>query len=147
MAKRKKGRPGAANHKDKQVEAKVAQNNHIHHIKRERESERETDTDTPNIEQNTVQGKYRVLPILCCSLILGLPIYLELSALASILGLDVQSMFALQWHAALLVEQWASRVSPKLASPHLPMAFFIFQDAAFLCALAWSVFIVPLSYG
>ena len=51
-------------------------------------------------------------------------------------------MLSLQWDLAL--EQWASRVSPKLASPHLPVAFFLFQDAAFVCALAWSVFTTHL---
>ena len=131
MAKRKKGRPAPANHQDKQAEAEDK------HIK----------TDTPNIKKITIQGKFGVLPIICCSFIVCLPVYLELSALASILGLDLQSMLSLQWHAALLAEQWASRVSPKLASPHLSTAFIMFQDAAFLCALAWSVFIIPLFYG
>ncbi len=130
-SKRKKGRPGPANHKDKQAEAEDK------HIK----------TDTPNIEKITVQGKSRVLPVLCCSFIVCLPVYLELSVLASILGIDLQSMLSLQWHAALLAEQWVARISPKLASPHLSMAFFMFQDAAFLCALAWSVFIILLFYG
>lgn len=58
-----------------------------------------------------------------------------LLALVSVQVVDLQSMLSLQWDAAL--EQWASKVSPKLASPQLSMAFFLFQDAAFVCALAW----------
>ena len=61
--------------------------------------------------------------------------FVYLFALASALGVDLQSMLPLQWDTAL--EQWVSKVSPKLASPQLSMTFFLFQDAAFVCALAW----------
>ena len=61
--------------------------------------------------------------------------FLYLFALALALGVDLQSMLSHQWDTAL--EQWASKVSPKLASPQVSMTFFFFQDAAFVCALAW----------
>lgn len=72
----------------------------------------------------------------------NLVIHVFIFPLVSSKGLDLLSMLSLQWDVAL--EQWASRVSPKLASPHLPLAFFLFQDAAFVCALAWSVFTTHL---
>ena len=86
-------------------------------------------TGTSNLKGTIFRRVHLVLPLLCCFL------YHTLSALALIQGSDLQSMLSLQWDAAL--EQWASKVSPKLASPHLSMAFFMFQDAAFVCALAW----------
>ena len=93
---------------------------------------------TPNPEKNIdhIHEVYWALFFLCFS------VYFYLSALASTQGLDVQSMLSLQWDGTL--EQWASKISPKLASPHLSMAFFMFQDVAFVCALAWSVFLTLL---
>ena len=127
MAKRRKGRPGAVNKKSKNAGAQDAEEHQ--HIKSQI-------TDTQDLKQNILGQVYRALPILCCS------VYIYLPTLTSTQGLDLQSMLSLQWDAAQ--EQWASRVSPKLASPHLSMAFFVFQDAAFVCALAWSVFIIRL---
>ena len=85
-------------------------------------------TDTSDLKGNICYGVHLLLPLLCCF------VYHTLSALQ---GSDLQPMLSLQWDAAL--EQWASKVSPKLASPHLSVAFCMFQDAAFVCALAWSV--------
>lgn len=126
MAKRRKGRPGAAKNK-----------------LQEDEQIKNGSTEIRNLRQkNHAKLSQAQLFSLCC---LAFIIHL---VLVSITDLDLQSMISLQWDAAL--EQWASRVSPKLASPHLPMAFFLFQDAAFVCALAWSVSITqlcPLSMG
>ena len=127
---RRKGRPVTANIRAKKRQPEAEDG----HIK----------TDTPNIKPATVKGIHRIPHIICYSSIIFFPVYLRLSVLASIQGLDPQSMLSLQWDAAL--EQWASRVSPKLASPHLSMAFFMFQDAAFVGALAWSVFTVRLLF-
>ena len=118
MAKRrKKGRPGKA----KQPEPGSAEDQHIENQK----------ADTQSFRQEIVRHIYLSIPIICSSL------YLELSALASIQGLDLQSMLSLKLDAVL--EQWASTVSPKLGSLQLSRAFSLFQDAAFVCALAWSV--------
>ena len=122
MARRKNGRPGSANatkNKSKKVryaEAEVAEDQDINKDR----------TDTRVLKQ-----VYLALFSLCIS------INFFLIALASSRGLDIKSMLSLQWDVAL--EQWTSKVSPKLASPHWSMAFFMFQDAAFVCALAWSV--------
>ena len=125
MAKRKNGRPGSANakkNKSKKVryaEAEVAEDQDINKDLR----------DTQDLKR-----VYLALFILCIS------ICFFLIAFASSRGLNIKSMLSLQWDVAL--EQWTSKVSPKLASPHLSMAFFMFQDAAFVCALAWSVSIL-----
>lgn len=105
-------------------------------IKAEEGHDKNQISGTSNIKGNIFRRIHLVLPLLCCF------VYHNLSALALILGSDLQSMLSLQWDAAL--EQWASKVSPKLASPHLSVAFFMFQDAAFVCALAWSVSISRL---
>lgn len=122
MSKQRKGRPAAA-------DAKRAK-----HAKLSKHNVGARDGHVKN--QTTSTSILKRIPILCCL------VYLKLSALASVQGIDLQSMLSLQWDAAL--EQWASKVSPKLASPHLSMAFFMFQDAAFVCALAWSVLIFRL---
>lgn len=93
---------------------------------------------TRNLKRSILRRVYPVLSTLCCL------VHLILSALASIRCLDLQPMLSLQWDAAL--EQWASKVSPKLTSPPLSMAFSMLQDAAFVCALAWSVSIIQLSF-
>ena len=124
MGKRKNGRPGSANAKKnkskkvKHAEAEVAEDQDIN----------KDLTDTRDLKR-----VYLALLLLCIS------IYTFLTSR----GLDIKSMLSLQWDVAL--EQWTSKVSPKLASPHLSMAFFMFQDAAFVCALAWSVFIPDYS--
>ena len=94
-------------------------------------------TGTWNLKRNILRRVYPLLFTLCCL------VHLIISALTSIQCLDLQPMLSLQWDAAL--EQWASKVSPKLTSPPVSMAFFMFQDAAFVCALAWSVSTIQLS--
>lgn len=128
MAKRRKGRPGMAKNK---VRPNVLKQN------------LQTNSKLDIIQQNTYPNQTSIPKSTGCY-----PVYASQSLSSfpplyqSIKGVDLQSMLSLQWDAAL--EQWASRVSPKLASPHLPMAFFLFQDAAFVGALAWSVFIIRL---
>ena len=88
--------------------------------------------------QTTGQGDIQNTKLRAPFILLLIPWYsflVYLFALASALGADLQSMLSLQWDTAL--EQWASKVAPKLASPQLSMTFFLFQDAAFVCALAW----------
>lgn len=126
MAKRRTGRPGTAKNKAKQAEAELVEDEHVENQA----------IGTPKLRQPIVCQVYWALLISCYS---G---YFCLLILALSQGLDVQFMLFLQWDAAL--EQWASMVSPRLASPHLSMAFFMFQDAAFICALAWSVIITRL---
>lgn len=118
MAKRRNRRPGGAKHKIKSRQAKAELP--------EEHTENET-KDTQNLPYLLIC----VLLILWCSF--SISIYLSALALAE--SVDLQSMVSLQWDVAL--EQWASKVSPKLASPQLSMAFFLFQDATFVCALAW----------
>ena len=121
MAKRKNGRPGSANAKKNRSKVRYA----------EAELAEDQDINKDRTDTRDLKQVYLALFSLCFS------IYLFLIALASSQGLDIKSMLSLQWDVAL--EQWTSKVSPKLASPHLSMAFFMFQDAAFVCALAWSV--------
>ena len=85
--------------------------------------------DTQNIKQKVPCQVSFLLLIPWCLL------FIYLYNLASILEVDLQSMLSLQWDTAL--EQWMTKVSPKLASPQLSMTFFLLQDAAFVCALAW----------
>lgn len=127
MAKRRNRRPGGAAHKNKSRQARGTQ------AKAEfaEEHTKNETTDTQNITQNLPYHLIYVLLILWCSF--SISIYLSALALAE--AVDLQSMVSLQWDVAL--EQWASKVSPKLASPQLSMAFFLFQDATFVCALAW----------
>ena len=76
----------------------------------------------------------RLIPFLC---FWGINLN-HLSAVLRTEKVNVQSMLFLRWDATL--QQWASTVSPQLASPHLSMAFFLLQDIAFVCALAWYPF-------
>lgn len=124
MAKRKNGRPGQNAKKNKSKKVKYAE--------AEDQDINKDLTDTRDLRQ-----VYLGFFFLCIS------IYIFLIALASSRGLDIKSMLSLQWDVAL--EQWTSKVSPKLASPHLSMAFFMLQDAAFVWALSWSVFIPKYS--
>ena len=123
MAKRRKRRPGGAKSPNiKQPRAELAD---------EPKHNQDRTADTQNLKRDILHQVYWAL-IIPCSLA---NISIFLLALASVQVVELQSMLSLQWDAAL--EQWASKVSPKLASPQLSMAFFLFQDAAFVCALAW----------
>ena len=124
MAHRRNRRPAAAKH---DIE-------HARQAKTElaKEHTKNQTTEIQNLKQHVPCQVYLVVLLLpWCSV----GIFIYLSALASALGVDLQSMLSLQWDAAL--KQWSSKVTPKLASPQLSMAFFLIQDAAFVCALAW----------
>ena len=107
-------------------------------VKRARQAKAELAEEHSKNQANT-EDLIKDLPrhVYCMLLILwsSFSVFIYLSVLASAQGVDLQSMVSLQWDVAL--EQWASKVSPKLASPQLSMAFFMFQDAAFVCSLAW----------
>ena len=122
MAKRRNGRPGPAN-------AKKNKSKKIRYAEPEVAEDQDINKDLTGTRD--LKRVYLALFILCIS------IYFFVITFASSRGLDIKSMLSLQWDVAL--EQWTSKVSPRLASPHLSMAFFMFQDAAFVCALAWSV--------